>query len=72
MGEQKQAEQPAEAEAEAEVDEKAEVDSIDSLICACGFSMLMRFSHAYARGLQERTESDTARMTMIQRIWQRG
>jgi hypothetical protein len=33
--------------AEAEVDEKAEIDSIDSLICACGSSMPMRFSHAH-------------------------
>jgi hypothetical protein len=47
VGEQKQAEEPAEAEAEAEVDEKAEVDSIDSLIWTCGSSMLMRFSNAH-------------------------
>jgi hypothetical protein len=32
----KQREEPADAEAGAEVDEKAEIDSIDSLICACG------------------------------------
>jgi predicted RNase H-like nuclease len=42
-----QREKQAEAEAEAEVDEKAEIDSIDSLICACGSSILMRFSHAH-------------------------
>jgi predicted RNase H-like nuclease len=34
-----------EEQAEAEVDEKADIDSIDSLICACGSPMLMRFSH---------------------------
>jgi len=36
-----------EEQAEAEVDEKVDIDSIDSLICACGSSMLMRFSHAH-------------------------
>jgi hypothetical protein len=78
IGEQKQAEEPAEAEAEAEaeVDEKAEIDSIDSLICTCDFPMLMRFSQAHdvhttftrffyanTRGLRERTESRRLRTT---------
>jgi hypothetical protein len=43
----KQWEEPADAEAGAEVDEIAEIDSIDSPICACGSSMLMTFSHAH-------------------------
>jgi hypothetical protein len=40
---------------------EAEIDSIDSLICACDFLMLMRLSHAHAlfytnaRGLPECT-----------------
>jgi predicted RNase H-like nuclease len=34
-----------EEQAEAEVDEKAVIDPIDSLICACGSPMLMRLSH---------------------------
>jgi hypothetical protein len=37
-----------EEQAEAEFEEKADIDSIDSinsLICACGSPMLMRFSH---------------------------
>jgi len=33
-----------EAEAEAEIHEKADIDSV---ICACGIPMLMRFSHAH-------------------------
>jgi hypothetical protein len=41
-------EEEVEAEAEAEVDEKSEIDSIDSLICACGSSMRMWFFHAHA------------------------
>jgi hypothetical protein len=41
-------------EAEAEVDEKAEIDSIDSLICACGSPMLMTFPHAHDVLLCER------------------
>ena len=32
----------------------AESDSIDSLICACGSSMLMRFSHAHPLIVHER------------------
>jgi hypothetical protein len=38
----KQRGEPADAEAGAEVDEKAEIDSIDSLICACDSPILMR------------------------------
>jgi predicted RNase H-like nuclease len=38
----------AEAEAEAEVDEKADLDSVDSLICAWGTHMRMWFFHAHA------------------------
>ena len=53
----KQREKQAEAEAEAKVGEKADGNCIDSLICACDSPMLRQFSHAYARGLQERTES---------------
>jgi hypothetical protein len=43
-----------EEQAEAEVDEKADIDSIDSPICACGSSLLMRFFHAHAGFLCER------------------
>ena len=63
----KQREEPAEAkaEAEAEVDEKAEVNSIDSLICACDSPMLIRgdcksvLSHDTRRRL--RSEEGTPR-----------
>ena len=37
----------ADEEREAEVDEKADIDSIDSLICACSSPMLMRFVHSH-------------------------
>jgi hypothetical protein len=57
IGEQKQAEEPAEAEAEAEVDEKAEIDSIDSLICASDFPMLMTFTPR-SRGSFMRIQGD--------------
>jgi hypothetical protein len=47
-----------EEQAEVEVDEKADIDSVDSHICACSSSMLMRFSHAhdvhYAHGVNDR------------------
>ena len=53
-------------EAEAKrISDNAEIDSVDSLICAWGTHMLMRFSYphavfyANARGLRERTESKT-------------
>jgi hypothetical protein len=43
-----------EEQAEAEVDEKADIDSIDSPICACGSSMRMTFPHAHDVLLCER------------------
>jgi len=45
-----------EEQAEAEVDEKADIDSIDSAICACGSSMFMRSPHAHDVLLCEREE----------------
>jgi predicted RNase H-like nuclease len=42
------------AEAEAEVDEKADIDSVDSPICACGSSMLMTFPRTHDVLLCER------------------
>jgi hypothetical protein len=36
---------------------KADIDSVDTAICACGSPMLMTFFYVNARGLQERTES---------------
>jgi hypothetical protein len=43
-----------EERAEAEVDKKADIDSIDSLTCACGTPMLMRFAHDHAGFLSQR------------------
>jgi hypothetical protein len=39
-----------EEQAEAEVDEKADIDSVDSPICACGSPMLMQFLLRGTRG----------------------
>jgi hypothetical protein len=46
-------EQAKEERAEAEADEKADIDSIDSLICACGTSTFIQLSHENAKGLPE-------------------
>ena len=39
------------------MNDDAEGDSVDSLICACGSSMLMTFFYANAMRLRERTKS---------------
>jgi hypothetical protein len=45
-----------EEHAEVQVDRKADIDSIDSRICACGFPMFMRLVYVNVRGLRECTE----------------
>jgi hypothetical protein len=56
-----------EEQAEAEVDKKADIDSVDSVIRACGIPMLTRFSHAHDVHPMLMTFSHTRQVLLCER-----